>query len=302
MKIKTSLDTIKSNQNLITKTELMLRANIQKRKMYVYKVFSLAACFMFICGVLFVAAYIYYQHPVNYIDIDINSSLELGVNSFNRVVNVTYFNNAAENLIDKENLEGCEPEEAVALVIQAARDKGYFPQKAVSVISLAACGSNEEETEILLCNCADFVSTRYENLAVYSVALSNALKKEAVSVSMSTGKLHLIQMIQMLDETATVDEFQNYPVSAIFERLAYLASDTNTNVPENSKQNVTNAIRAFTAQMQCIRQHQDETLGEKIETQTQTRNNHSYGNQANADTVGQTHSVRGSSSVGRKQS
>jgi|GEM_PF-1877976 len=265
LKIRDALDTINPDRDLIARTELLLMVKTQKKKVQIYRSLATAASLLFIMSVLSVAGYGYYQHPVNYIDFDINPSLDLQINAFNRVVAVTYLNEDAESLISEDTLTGCKPDEAVTLILEAASDKGYILDGETSVVSLAAYGRNEEKAQAVLQKCTDAVSSQYENVAVYCTTVSSDLKVEAEAVSMSAGKLCLIKMIQTLDATATVDDFRDASVSSIVHRIAYLSSDENTDASDDSKKTVIPDIKDVTSQMQRIQEkiHSgDEQAGE----------------------------------------
>jgi len=256
LKIKESLDTIKPDENLISDTELMLRARILKKHTQFYQKLAIAACLVFIVGAMSLTGYYYYQYPANYLDIDINPSLELDVNRFDRVVNVKYFNEDAKNLIEESELCGCKSEEAVSLVLEAANLSGYISQDETTVVSLAVCSngtkSDNNNTATLLGACTSTIEQQYNNVAIYSATISSDTKKEADSVYISAGKMNLIKMIQSLDQTATVDSYKDASVSNIFNKLTYLTADTNTGVSEETKLNVRNGIKKVTEQIERI--------------------------------------------------
>ncbi|NCB74019.1 MAG: hypothetical protein EOM51_04660 [Clostridia bacterium] len=255
MNIKDALDTISPDPNLILRTELLLMAKANKRKVKFYKSLAVAASLLFIISIMSVGGYAYYQHPVNYIDVDINPSLELEVNAFNRVIDVTYFNSDAEKLIESDDLTGCKTETAVALILQAASDSGYIIKDETSVVSLAAYGRNAEKTQDLLSRCTNTIQNQYCELAVYTATVSDELKSEAKATSISAGKLGLIKMIQTLDSTATTEYYRNKSVASIVNQLTCLCSEVNTGVSEETKANIQNRISGVNAQIECIEQN-----------------------------------------------
>ena len=176
LKIKDALDTINPDSDLIIRTEHLLRAKTSVKKIHPYRSLATAACFFVLIGTMSIAGYGYYNHPVSYIDVDINPSLELAVNTFDRVVNVTFFNDDAEELISEDSLTGCKPEEAVSLILQAASNSGYIVDGETSVVSLAAYGNNQSKTTSVLQVCAETAVSENENIAVYSTTVTDDLK------------------------------------------------------------------------------------------------------------------------------
>lgn len=276
LKIKEALDSINPDHDLISKTEFLLRTRDQKRKVQVYRGLATAASLLFIMSALSVAGYGYYQHPVNYIDVDINPSLELSVNAFDRVVDVAYFNDDAEALIQENDLNGCKPDEALALILLAASEQGYILEGEASVVSLASYGSREDKASAVLQECTDMIASQYEDVAVYCTIVSSELKTEADAASMSVGKLSLIKMVQTLDSTAKVEDLRDDSVVSIVHRITYLSSDENVGVSEDSKKSVMTNIKDVTTQMQRIQekiQSGDEQTGESQSAYSPSQNN-----------------------------
>ena len=257
LRIKDALDTIKPDEKLVSQTEQLLRNKMQTEKPNfrftpAFSRLSLAACLFLIVGTMSISAYSYYQRPVNYLDIDINPSLELGINRLERVVEVNYFNKDAENLVDEDALRGCKPEEAVSLVLDAAKSSGYISQGEVSIVSLAAIGSKEETSYSILEKCAAAIKSDYEDVAVYSSTVSSDFKKEADMASISAGKLKLIKMVQSLDEDASVDDYRDKSVTDIFNKLSSLISSSYKEAPGNKKSSVLTGIDDVNTQMKNI--------------------------------------------------
>ena len=249
LKIRDALDTISPDQTLIDRTELLLRANYNKRKISLYKNLTIAASLLVVIGAFSATGYACYQIPVSYIDVDINPSLELGVNILSRVVDVRFFNRDAENLIDEHALSGQRPEEAVNLILEAADVQGYISHHETNVISLALSGRKSKRSEAFLDNCAESITSQYEDIVVYKATLPGELRDEADLGTMSAGKLHLIKMVQQLDQSATVDEYKNKSVADIFNRLSTLSSEDNTDVSEESRSAVRKNIEGVTAKL-----------------------------------------------------
>lgn len=283
--IRTALDTIKPDDDLVFKTELMLREKAHGNKPLLninplISKLSLTACLVLIVGSMIVSGYGYYQHPVNYLDIDINPSLELEINRFDRVVRVNYFNKDAENLIDEKLLRGCNPEEAVTLVLEAASESGYISEGKTSVVSLASIGSVEGGSDSMLEKCSDTIKSQYEDVAVFSSTVSSELKEEADSALMSAGKMNLIKMLQVLDETATVEEYKDDSVNAIIEKLNALASNSNNEGSENKKNSVQNGIHDVTEQMKRIEEKLNKGGNKPSKPQNSNKSEQASGNKS----------------------
>lgn len=266
LKIKDALDTINPDSDLIINTEQLLRTKSKKSEVFPLRSLATAACFFVLIGTMSIAGYGYYNHPVNYIDVDINPSLELAVNNFDRVVDVTFFNSDAEELISADSLTGKKPEEAVSQILQAASDSGYIVEGEASVVSLVAYGSDETKATAVLQDCVEAAADKNEDVAVYSTTVTSDLKSEADAACISAGKLNLIKMVQELDTNAKVEDLRDDSITSIVDQLSYLASDANSGVSSDNKQIVMNNIRDVTNQMQRIQDR-----NHNIDTQTSTQ-------------------------------
>lgn len=223
LEVKDALDAISPDQALIYRTELLLMASHKRKKISLYKNLTIAATLLCVVGAFFVTGYVYYQTPVNYIDIDINPSLELGINSFDRVVDVRLFNDDAEALIEEDALRGRSPAEAVSLILAAAEDQGCLSSRKEGVVSLALCGSETKKCLALLESCSASITAQYTDVALYKAALPGEVREEADSESISAGKLYLIKRLQALDRTVTVSAYRDKSITEIFQRLTALS-------------------------------------------------------------------------------
>jgi len=89
-------------------------------------------------------AYAYYKTPVSYLSLDINPSVELGVNAFDKVVTVEGYNDDGEKIIDGIDVTGSNVTEAVKALIESAADNGYIVEDGSTVISLTSETDNPD--------------------------------------------------------------------------------------------------------------------------------------------------------------
>lgn len=110
---------------------------------------ALAACAILIALGIGSGAYAY-QTPVAYVGIDINPSIELGVNYFDRVVSAEGVNVDGQDILSETNVVGMPYEEALASLNDSLTNKGYLTAD-VAVAVTVMCDddsrcSNLEET------------------------------------------------------------------------------------------------------------------------------------------------------------
>lgn len=110
---------------------------------------ALAACAVLIALGIGGGAYAY-QTPVAYVGIDINPSIELGVNYFDRVVNAEGVNADGQDILSETNVVGMSYEEALASLNDSLTNRGYLTADAAVAVTVmcdddSRC-SNLEET------------------------------------------------------------------------------------------------------------------------------------------------------------
>lgn len=110
---------------------------------------ALAACAVLIALGVGSGAYVY-QTPVAYVGIDINPSIELGVNYFDRVVSAEGVNADGQDILSETNVVGMSYEDALASLNDSLTNKGYLTANAAVAVTVmcdndSRC-SNLEET------------------------------------------------------------------------------------------------------------------------------------------------------------
>jgi hypothetical protein len=168
--------------------------------------------------------------PVAYISIDINPSIELGVDSIDNVVTAEACNEDGEKVLSACNVLGLNVKEAVKLLVAEASSQGFIAADGSSVISITTETLDKNKAENLkklseegaseaLDDCGDCAS-------VYKDNIEFSIREEAKSLGISTGKLILVKKLMALDPTATVEQYKNAKISEIIAKIKALSGDT----------------------------------------------------------------------------
>ena len=112
---------------------------------------ALAACAVLIALGIGGGAYVY-QTPVAYVGIDINPSIELGVNYFDRVVSAEGDNADGQDILSEINVVGMTYEEALASLNDSLTNKGYLTANAAVAVTVmcdddSRCSNLEEASQ-----------------------------------------------------------------------------------------------------------------------------------------------------------
>ncbi|BCZ48148.1 hypothetical protein psyc5s11_42150 [Clostridium gelidum] len=213
---------------IIEKINDILGGIFMKRKIAL----ALGACMILGSGG---GAYAYAKTPVAYVSMDINPSVELGVNAFDKVVSVEAYNKDGEKILEGTNLINSNVSDAVSTVISNAISDGYITKDATTTTTAAVAveittstdkenvatklnESLKEVAEVTLDNNNMDVEVETENVAL-------ARRDEARKLGLTPGKLNLIQKLQALDSTIDVEDYKDSSVKEIQKKTKELRKE-----------------------------------------------------------------------------
>lgn len=254
-RFKSALDQIKAEDALISKTEVYLKDSLTKnrnskinkfikwRLLPVKKKLAIATCCLAVLLTIGGGSgvYGYYQTPVSYLSLDINPSVELGINTFGRVVKAEGYNNDGKNILNGINVKGSNVTVAVDTLVKSAVKNGYIAKDGSTVISLTSetddknIGTNiETEAET---GANEALTTSGEKAEVLKDNVALARRDEARKLGITPGKLNLIQKLQKVDPTATVDQYKDAKVKDIMKAIQNNTDKGTVNNTDNATVN-----------------------------------------------------------------
>ena len=176
------------------------------KKRFVPMIAGVALAFMICVGGIGV-----YAENYQTIYIDINPSVALKLNRFERVIGVEYLNDDAAALLANTKLVGCDATSALETVITACNSAGYV--KDDSEIYISASAKEEKNSEKLLQKLKGHAETmRAEKDETYAVSTYNAKKEEKKEIeksSLSPAKYKVIKDIIDEDESFDMEELKD---------------------------------------------------------------------------------------------
>lgn len=170
--------------------------------------------------------YAYAKTPVAYVSVDINPSVELGVNAFDTVVSVEAYNEEGSNILEGTDLLNVKVDKAVSTVVTNAINDGYIKEDGTSAIEITTSTDKTDVAAELDETLKEVVDETLEDnnveaeVETENVAL--ARRDEARKLGITPGKLNLIQKLQALDSTITVEEYKNSSVKEIQKKTKEL--------------------------------------------------------------------------------
>ena len=158
-----------------------------------------------------------YNENFQTVYIDINPSVALKLNRFERVIGVEFLNEDAKALLSDTKLVGCDAKAALQTVIDACDSAGYV--KDDSEIYISAAAKEEKTSEKLLKKLKGHAEAmREDDSETYSVNTYNAKKgekKEFEKESLSPAKYNAIKEIIDEDGRYKLDDLKNKPMSEL---------------------------------------------------------------------------------------
>ncbi len=202
------------------------------RRLAAASVFCLFLCAAGVCYLFFA--------PVTYISVDINPSLELGLNCFRRIISVEGYNDDGASLADSLDLKYLDYMDALDRILKSDTIETLLAGD--NVLSLTVAGESETQNQEVLQDMETSVSG-YSNVHCHSGDMEEV--HEAHSCGMSFGKYQAFLILQELDPSVTSEDVQDLSMHEIWSRIRQLSGDSSdssdtggtedtSGIPENS--------------------------------------------------------------------
>lgn len=216
--LKQALDQIHAEEELKRRTEAYVLARtreIQRKRSYSMRRWGMvAACFAVV--LVGVGGYQVYFTPTSAISIDVNPSMEMEINRFDRVIAVqTYGKDVPWQEMPK--LEYLDYASAVEQLLAWDAMEPYLDGD--DMLSISVIGDNEQQQNEMLSR-IETCTQGHNNVTCHA---GNAeLVSDAHEAGLSFGKYQVFLELQALDPSITVEEVQDMTMRQLRERLAAL--------------------------------------------------------------------------------
>lgn len=210
-KLKQALDQIHAEDSLKVHTKKYLFEKVykkeKKRPIPFGRLAAAGACPL----VLFlIVGFSLFFTPTAFISVDVNPSLELGINRFDRVISVTGYNEDGRALSSSLDLKYMDYSAALESLLSQQEMKAYLTEDAEMVLTVA--GEDEDQSSEILENVASF-SSQHKN--VYCHSGNTEEIQHAHDAGLSFGKYQAWQILHQLDPDTTVDQVQGMTMAEI---------------------------------------------------------------------------------------
>lgn len=177
----------------------------------------------FACLALVVAGgtgYWAYFSPTCAISIDINPSVELAVNRFDKVISVDGIGEDGDVLAESLDVRFLNYADALDCLLQNPEVEDYLAQD--EVLSIAVAGDNQGQADAILAQ-TETCTAGTNN--VYCRAASTEEIEQAHEAGLSFGKYEAFLALQALDPSVTPEDVQGLTMREIRDRTAALDGD-----------------------------------------------------------------------------
>lgn len=228
-KLKAALDQIHAEESLKISVKKSLFEKVyfkeKRRRSPLRKLAAAAACALCIFAVG--VSWLFFT-PAVYISVDINPSLELGINRFDRIVSVTGYNEDGRSLARELQIKYMDYQKGLEALIEDEDLAVYLTDDADIVLTVA--GDNADRSSEILDNVESCMS---EHQNVYCHSGDSEEVHHAHDAGLSFGKYQAWQVLQELDPDITLEEVRDMTMSQIRDLIRESAEDSTGSTAES---------------------------------------------------------------------
>lgn len=217
-RIREALDAVHAEEELKESTLRFLAEKARPARRSPMKRLVPAVCCALLLVFLAMGGYGWYMQPVAAVSIEGSSSVELALNRFDRVVEVTEYDEQA--LPQALSLRNMTCEEAVTAILDAG-------ENGTEEVWISVAGETEEQTRKLETALTACTQGKYEN--VTCSGMGNEQAQEAAELGLPLGKYRVYQQILEWEPDFAVEEASSMTMRQLTEYLEALTGEESTN-------------------------------------------------------------------------
>ncbi len=230
-KLKAALDQIHAEGSLKTSTKKYLFEKVyfkEKKHRSPLRKFAVAA----VCSLaVFIGggSWLFFT-PTAFISVDVNPSLELGINRFDRIVSVIGYNEDGRALVQDLHIKYMDYTDALETLMEDQNMEVYLADNADVVLTVA--GDNAAKSSEILDNVESCMS-QHQN--VYCHSGNSEEVHHAHDAGLSFGKYQAWQVLQDLDPDITLEEVQDMTMSEIRDLIRKYSQEKSQDNDQSSE-------------------------------------------------------------------
>lgn len=174
--------------------------------------------------------YFVYFIPTAAISVDVNPSMELAVNRFDRIISVEGYNTDGDALAKSLDIKFLNYTDALEKILTDESMYVYMSQD--EIVAITVTGADEKRNEEIL---EKVESSTAKQKNVYCYAGNSEKVALAHEAGLSFGKYRAFLELQILDPDVTTEEVQGLTMRQIRERIEQLSGAQNEILQDSSK-------------------------------------------------------------------
>lgn len=226
-KIKEAFNAIHANENLKINTQAFIAQkthNYTAHKAPNYRRIIPAAVTAVCAALAFFAGIKLYFTPTTHINIDINPSLDLGINYFDRVVSVSALNDDGKKLMETLDIKFSAYDEALRKILDNESVEALLSEDEIMTVTVIE--TNTAQSANIL-SAAKACASDYSNVHCHSASSEEA--SAAYALGLSCEKYRAFLELCALDPDITPEKVQGMSMRQIRELIAALRSENGNN-------------------------------------------------------------------------
>lgn len=210
--LQRSMNNIKASEELKADTLRYLeeqRGAGRPGRGYVSRYALALVCLLLLLGT---GGYGLYGKPVSYVSIDVNPSIELGINRLGRVVSANAYNEDGQQILEQVRLKNLPYPKAVRLLLEYETAENFLTENSLLVFTVIS-----ENAEAITGKLAAIPSS--ENTSILTYESDMACMEEAHQHHMSFGKYRAYLELSGYDGSVTVEDCHGMTMGEIQDRI-----------------------------------------------------------------------------------
>lgn len=238
--LKKCLDKITAEEELKEKTKInVLNAVMEKenktidlKKIFSSKRIVTVATAVAACIALTIGSYAFYMTPVNFVSVDINPGVDLGLNFLHKIVQVEGSNEDGKKFITQIKIKNMSIENAIKIVLQKAEDMGYVESDGSTVIAVTAQSNNKNKVLELKKQTEDTIQQMLteQNISaiIYSDSTNIETRNDAKKEKVSINKYKIIKAIKEINPKTSIKKLEEAKVGEIIQKADQIMNEKET--------------------------------------------------------------------------
>lgn len=192
-----------------------------KEKIPIKKLIAIAACFIFLICSGGIGTFLYFDETT-LISMDINPSLEFGLNRFERVVSATALNDDGWALVEKVPVRNKSYADALEVILTDTAVKDFISN--TDNITMTVYSSNGEKESLILekmkLTTNQILQDQNMNADVEMYSVNNQVVEEAHMHGVTAGKYIYLEQLQEISPDININEYTHCSINNIKEQIS----------------------------------------------------------------------------------